>query len=175
MAFNGFFDDGSDYSNMGNYSAKPKLNMPQVYDNGNNEPTMYGAMNFDMNGVNSELGGGGEGWLSGLTDMFKSDGLFNSDTLKGFGSIAGGIGGIMNAMNASDQLDMAEDMYGFQMDFANRNLGNQAQVLNNKIIGDEQRYLQDLKGSDDDAASYAKLQAQGKQNAQGKTVDGSPV
>ena len=169
MAFNGFFDDGSSYSNMSSYSnSKPQLNMPQVYGNGNNEPTMYGAMNFDMSGANSEVGGS-DSWLSGLGD------IFNSDTLKGFGSIAGGVGGIMNALNASDQLGMAEDMYGFQMDFANRNLANQAKTINNKIIGDEQRYLQDLRGNDDDNASYAKLQRQGKRNARNKTVDGSPI
>ena len=139
----------------------------------------YSPSNLNLPGADTAnglaLGDNGGGWMDSITSAFGSDGLFNSDTLKGFGSIAGGIGGIMGAMNAKDQLNLMEDQFGFQKDFANRNIANQAQIINNKIVGDEQRYLQDLRGNDDNQAGYDRNQAKGAQLAQKKTVDGSAV
>ena len=115
------------------------------------------------------------GFGDSITGAFAKDGILNSSNLKGIGAVAGGIGSIMGAMGARDKLKQDEDRLQFSMDLANRNIQNQGQIVNNKIIGDSQRYLQDLRGNDDGQQGYLANQAAGKANAQGKLVNVSQV
>lgn len=138
-----------------------------------------GAAGFDIGDLLGDtdvsfldsLGGFGDS----ITGAFAKDGILNSSNLKGIGAVAGGIGSIMGAMGARDKLKQDEDRLQFSMDLANRNIQNQGQIVNNKIIGDSQRYLQDLRGNDDGQQGYLANQAAGKANAQGKLVNVSQV
>jgi len=83
-------------------------------------------------GVIDTYGAGGGG-LTGFGDLFKDIG-----GLKGIGDLLGGFGAIGTALLGSDQLDLQEEMFGFQKDAFNANFANQAQSANT-ALEDRQR------------------------------------
>lgn len=59
--------------------------------------------------------------------------LFSADKMKGYGSIASGIGSAFGAWNGYNQLGLQEDMFDFNKGITETNLANQARALNNQM------------------------------------------
>ena len=76
-------------------------------------------------GVPGVTGGGGIDWQSLLLGGKDSSGALNLGTQL--------LSGLAQYGLMSDQLDLAEDQFGFQKDFANRNLQNQAKTVNTAL------------------------------------------
>lgn len=106
-------------------------------------------------------------------------GFTAGNVLGGLSGLLQGAGGLLSAYTGLKSLEMAKDQFGFQRALANRNLANQAKIINNtydnaavvsaNLVGGGM----DSAGrvSDTDAATRSRIVEEGKK----KHVDGSPI
>lgn len=107
--------------------------------------------------------------------------LSNTDWGGVLGAGAGilqGIAGLRQAQIAEEQLDLANKQFGFQRGLANRNIANQAQMINNQYDSAAQIAAGMIGGRNADGTYGLTDQAivnQYAQNARNRHVDGSAI
>lgn len=157
-----------------------------VFDNSDNLTgfSKAGMGGIETVGVQDAIGMTGTN-AAGIPVTFGTDptqatsGFSLGGVLSGLTGLAQGAGGLLNAYTGLKSLEMAKDQFGFQKALANRNLANQAKIINNTydnaaivsadLIGggmDSSGRLRDT-----DTTTRNRVIQEGKK----KHVDGSPI
>ena len=121
-----------------------------------------------INGLDTTGAGGGSGF-----------------GLSGWGSLLGGIGagiqglsGLANAYMGLKNYELAQDQFGFQKALANRNIANQAKIINNTYDNAGQVAAGMIGGKDANGRygfTDPAVVRQYEQRARDRHVDGSPI
>ena len=176
-------EQGSDYLNMGNYrNLGPGFNQNQGnftsdgfggFDS--NQPINLDFMNQNNGGFQlpTQQGAGG-GSIFGNIGSTVGQGMdwlknMDSNTLKNIGAGLSGASGLWDAWNQMGQLDAQEERFDFERNAFNRNIGNQASVINRQMNDQYAARMSAL--SPEQQKNYDTLDQYKKRN----NVDGSPV
>ena len=105
------------------------------YQNGN-----ITGLNNTLNNMFNEYKGLANYNLNDLNNIYNTDNLNvpsgnwfqrNTDTLSAIGTGLEGLSGLANAYMGYKNFNLAKDMFNYQKALANRNLANQAKIINN--------------------------------------------
>lgn len=87
----------------------------------------YGSYSYSEPWQNTGITNNNSSWLN---NVFGGNGM--SNLISGLG-VLGGIGsGILSYINGNKMMNLANDQFDFQKALANRNLANQAKIINNQ-------------------------------------------
>lgn len=170
---------GASIINNPSFRYSPQMNGFVDWGTNANGDLMGPPIPIDMNNMNGMLGidAQGNNFRIGLDN--NAGGFTAGNVLGGLSGLLQGAGGLLNAYTGLKSLEMAKDQFGFQKALANRNLANQAKIINNtydnaavvsaNLVGGGM----DSAGrvSDTDAATRSRIVEEGKK----KHVDGSPI
>lgn len=154
MAYGRVFDPSAEGYGMGRYISDDQFN--KLYDS-----------TFPTNNTSTP-------------NLGTSNGLFgiSNDTLAGIGAIAQGLSGLAGAYNSFKNYQLAQKQFNFQKGLANRNLANQAKLINNTYDSAAQ-VAAGMIGSKDATGNYGftnqAVVDQYAAKAKEKHVDGSAI
>jgi len=143
-------NSGGGYNLAGNYSNVNSLGQMSE----SNDPFDLGFANLASYG-NTGIGAG------------QSDGIFGGlmDKTKGFGSILGDAGSLLEGYAAMKNYGLAKDAFGFQKDAYSTDLANKAQMINEqRNYQAKQRAMYSGGSTADIAAAGAQADATGVRN-----------
>jgi len=134
------------YGSLGNYGSQGDMfnNAFNSYQPGNLSSSMNGfGSNMQLNSSGSNMQLSPYGAMPNAQELYNIDfangagqnpGFLESmGGFQGIGSILGGLGGLAQAYIGSQQLGLAEDSLDFQKGAFNKNMANQAQMVNSSL------------------------------------------
>ena len=123
--------NGNNYNSFAGYNPNQSVDLSDFFkmlpgnaENGNN------PYNLDFSQAFSAPASPAAPENTGLFQNFQN-GEYGS--LGDYGSLLKGIGSLYGAYQGGKQLDLAEDQFNFQKDNFNRNLGNRATLINQRL------------------------------------------
>lgn len=135
------------------------------------EPSIFGLGGNANNSLTGLGAGGLSPQISPNQSFLESLNLFGKDGNPGnLGSILGGLGGLASAWNGYNQLNLGEEMFDFQKDSFNRNVGNESKLVNAQLE-DRQRARIGGTGDNNAGGEYLSLADYKTKHS----VDGSPI
>lgn len=143
------------------------MGLPESYDN----PFIDEAINAGNIAVDTVNGIGGNN-SGGLAGMFGPNGWLGSNMMDVIGTIGSIGGGLANYFNGQNMLGLAKDQFNFQKQLANRNLANQAKIINNQY--DSSAQVAAAMAGERGTTTDEKIRRY-ENNARSKHVDGSWV
>lgn len=147
--------------------------------------TLPTGANDYLNSLNSGLQFDTKGYLKDLTDFYKEimpqDTGFlglSGKTWGGIGALAQGLAGLGSALTSYQNYKLAKKQFGFEKAMANRNLANQAKIINN-TYNNAAQVAAGMIGGRDSNGNYGytdpSVVRQYEENAKKQHVDGSAI